>query len=74
MSTSVFKKNIEILDFSFIEKNKNEEGGVFLTDKFESALDKNTTINGNVSFNKLQIKKENANIRNSNQASFSTHS
>ncbi|MDP3684500.1 MAG: SAM-dependent methyltransferase, partial [Ignavibacteria bacterium] len=39
----MFKKNIEILDFSFIEKNKNEEGGVFLTDKFESALDKNTT-------------------------------
>jgi len=43
MSTTLFKKNIEKLHFSFIQKSKNEEGGVLLTDNFESALDRKTT-------------------------------
>jgi methylase of polypeptide subunit release factors len=41
MST-LLEKNIKILDFSFIEKNKNEGSGVLLTDNFES-LDKDIT-------------------------------
>jgi hypothetical protein len=41
--SAAFKKNIKALDFSFIEKNKNEESGVLLTDDFENKLDKKTT-------------------------------